>query len=128
MLGTLHLPDFFKIVESIENCESKEDTMKVLKKLFKFFDENGDGKLSKAEAKIGFERMDLWKGEMDEVFEELKDDQGKVSIKGEMTCVGLKLHVHIVYTTLNVLPLLLDLMKHMEEDIDSDSSDSSDSD
>ena len=50
MLGTLHLPDFFKIMENIENCESKEDTMKVLKKLFKFFDENGDGKLSKTEA------------------------------------------------------------------------------
>ena len=65
MLGTLHLPDFFKIMENIENCESKEDTMKVLKNLFKFFDENGDGKLSKAEAKIGFERMDLWKGHMD---------------------------------------------------------------
>ena len=86
MLGTLHLPDFFKIVESIENCESKEDTMKVLKNLFKFFDENGDGKLSKAEAKIGFERMDAWKGTMDEVFEELKDDQGRVSIEGEMIC------------------------------------------
>jgi len=98
--------DFFKIVENIENCESKEDTMKVLKNLFKFFDENGDGKLSKAEAKIGFERMDLWKGKMDEVFEELKDDEGKVSIK--------------------------DLMNHMDESIDSDNSscdsDSSDSD
>ena len=85
MLGTLYLPDFFNIVESMENCDSKEDTMKVLKKLFKFFDEEGDGKLSKAEAKIGFERMDLWKGKMDEVFEELKDDEGKVSIKGVMT-------------------------------------------
>ena len=124
MLGTLYFPDYFKILESLEKSESKKDTLKAMKKLFKFFDESGDGKLSKAEAKIGFERMDLWKGKMDEVFEELKDDQGKVSIKGEMTCVGLKLHVHIVYTTLNVLPLLLDLMKHMEEDIDSDSSDS----
>ena len=117
MLGTLNLPDFFKIVENIENCESKEDTMKVLKKLFKFFDENGDGKLSKAEAKIGFERMDLWKGKMDEVFEELKDDQGKVSIKGEMTCWS----DHTCIQPFNLLPLLLDLMKHIEEDMDSDS-------
>ena len=86
MLGTLYLPGFFKIMESMEKSESKKDTLKAMKKLFKFFDESGDGKLSKAEAKIGFERMDLWKGHMDEVFEELKDDKGQVSIKGEMTC------------------------------------------
>ena len=86
MLGTLYLPGFFKIMESMEKSESKKDTLKAMKKLFKFFDESGDGKLSKAEAKTGFERMDLWKGKMDEVFEELKDDQGRVSIEGEMIC------------------------------------------
>ena len=99
-----------------------------MKKLFKFFDESGDGKLSKAEAKIGFERMDLWKGKMDEVFEELKDDEGKVSIKGEMT--GWSENTCI--KPFNLLPFLLDLMNHMDESIDSDNSscdsDSSDSD
>jgi len=86
--------DFLKIMKSLENCESKKDTLKVVKKLFKFFDENGDGKLSKAEAKAGFGRMDAWKGEMEDVFEELKDDKGEVSIK--------------------------DLMKHMKEEISED--------
>merc|ERR1712004_765069 len=86
--------DFLKIMESLENCESKKDKLKVAKKLFKFVDENGDGKLSKAEAKAGFGRMDAWKGEMEDVFEELKDDKGEVSIK--------------------------DLMKHMKEEISED--------
>ena len=74
-------------MESLGNCESKKDKLKVVKKLFKFVDENGDGKLSKAEAKAGFGRMDAWKGEMEDVFEELKDDKGEVSIKGEMNCL-----------------------------------------
>ena len=86
MLSTLYFPEFFQIVEGFKTCESKEDSLKVFKKLCKFSDENGDGKLSEAEAKIGFERMNIWEGQMEKVFEELKDDQEKVSIEGEMTC------------------------------------------
>ena len=43
MLGNLYLPGFFKIMESMEKSESKKDTLKAMKKLFKFFDESGDG-------------------------------------------------------------------------------------
>ena len=71
-------------MKSLENCESKKDTLKVVKKLFKFFDENGDGKLSKAEAKTGFSSLGCWEGDIENVFEELKDDDGKVSIEGEI--------------------------------------------
>ena len=83
---TLYFPDFFQIVEDFGACESKEDKLKGFEKLFKFFDENGDGKLSEAEAKLGFKKLGMWKDDMDKVFEELKDDEGKVSIEGEMTC------------------------------------------
>ena len=90
MLSTLYFPDFFKLLEGLEKSESKEQALKATENLFKFFDENGDGKLSKAEAKVGFERLSKnvlsrpWKGDMEKVFDELKDDQGKVSIEGEM--------------------------------------------
>ena len=67
-----------------DTAESNKDLLKVLNKLFNFFDENGDGKLSRVEAKVGFERVEMWEGGMDKVFNELKDDEGKVSIKGEM--------------------------------------------
>ena len=67
-----------------DTAESNKDMLKVLNKLFNFFDENGDGKLSRVEAKVGFERLDAWEGDMDKVFDGLKDDEGKVSIKGEM--------------------------------------------
>ena len=73
-------------MEGFETCESNEEALEIREKVFKFFDENGDGKLSEAEAKIGFEKLDMWKDDMDKVFEELKDDEGKVSIEGEMTC------------------------------------------
>ena len=82
----MYFPDFFKLLEGLEKSESKEQALKATENLFKFFDENGDGKLSEAEAKIGFEKLDMWKDDMDKVFEELKDDEGKVSIEGEMTC------------------------------------------
>ena len=82
-------------MKSLENCESKKDALKVSKKLFKFVDENGDGKLSKAEAKAGFGRMDAWKGDMEDVFEELKDDKGEVSIKGEMNCLYESMKIQI---------------------------------
>ena len=54
-------------------------------KLLKFCDENGDGKLSEAEAKAGFGVFDSWKS-ICETFEKLKDDQGEVSIEGELIC------------------------------------------
>ena len=75
--------EFLQILESFENADKKLDK-ELLNKLFNFFDENGDGKLSRVEAKVGCERFDMWKGGIDEIFEELKDDEGKVSIKGEM--------------------------------------------
>merc|ERR1712241_140163 len=82
--------DFFKLLEGLEKSESKGQALKATENLFKFFDENGDGKLSKAEAKVGFERLSKnvpsrpWKGDMEKVFDELKDDQGKVSIEDLM--------------------------------------------
>ena len=64
---------------------SEENRFEALEKLFKFFDKNGDGKLSKVEASLGFSRIGRWEGKMENVFEELKGDDGKVSIEGDMT-------------------------------------------
>ena len=82
--NTGHFTEFFQILEIVET--SKENPVEALEKLFKFFDKNGDGKLSKAEASLGFSRIGRWEGKMENVFEELKGDDGKVSIEGEMTC------------------------------------------
>ena len=82
----LFFPDYFQILQNIATGESKEDKFKEFEKLCKLFDKNKDGKLSEAEAKVGFEKMKMWEGKMDGVFEELKDDQGRVSIEGEMIC------------------------------------------
>ena len=82
----LYFPDYFQILQNIQTGESKEDKFKEFEKLCKLFDKNKDGKLSEAEAKVGFEKMKMWEGKMDGVFEELKDDQGRVSIEGEMIC------------------------------------------
>ena len=62
-------------MEGFETCESNEEALEIREKVFKFFDENGDGKLSKAEAKVGFERLSKnvlsrpWKGDMEKVFD-----------------------------------------------------------
>ena len=66
--------------------KSTEAQINWFNKLLKFCDENGDGKLSEAEAKAGFGAFDLWKETMGKVFEKLKDDQGEVSIEGELIC------------------------------------------
>ena len=47
-------------MESFDNAESNDDELKMMNKLFNFFDENGDGKLSRVEAKVGFERVEMW--------------------------------------------------------------------
>ena len=119
MLSTLYFPDFFKLLEGLEKSESKGQALKATENLFKFFDENGDGKLSKAEAKVGFERLSKnvlsrpWKGDMEKVFDELKDDQGKVSIEGEMEYwYEMKWNAY----NLKLITFLLDLMKHAEKD------------
>ena len=83
--NTGHFPEFFQLLENVETS-SEENRFEALEKLFKFFDKNGDGKLSKVEASLGFSRIGRWEGTMENVFEELKDDDGKVSIEGEMTC------------------------------------------
>ena len=83
--NTGHFPEFFQLLENVETS-SEENRFEALEKLLKFFDKNGDGKLSKAEASLGFSRIGRWEGKMENVFEELKDDDGKVSIEGEMTC------------------------------------------
>ena len=80
--NTFYFPDFFHIMEFLET--SKENPVEALEKLFKFFDKNGDGKLSKVEAKTGFSSLGCWEGDIENVFEELKDDDGKVSIEGEI--------------------------------------------
>ena len=76
--------EFVKLLEEL--TESKEDKEnQAFRKLLNFFDENGDGKLSKPEAKIGFGRIDAWDDEMEEVFDAMKDGDGKVSIEGEQS-------------------------------------------
>ena len=69
------------------DTEGKEEEIDWLKKFFEFIDENGTGKLSKVVAKAGIETtVHLeWEDDMgDDDFEILKDDQGEVSIDGEM--------------------------------------------
>ena len=80
----LHFPDAAKLMKS--SPKSTEAQINWFNKLLKFCDENGDGKLSEAEAKAGFGAFDLWKETMGKVFEKLKDDQGEVSIEGELIC------------------------------------------
>ena len=77
--------DFVKILEEFDEIENDDQENQALRKLFNFFDENGDGKLSKTEAKIGIRRRDgrAWDSDDDEMFDKLKDEQGKVSIEGE---------------------------------------------
>ena len=82
-INTGHFPEFFQLLENVETS-SEENRFEALEKLFKFFDKNGDGKLSKVEASLGFSRIGRWEGKMENVFEELKGDNGKVSIEGEM--------------------------------------------
>merc|ERR1711936_925090 len=75
--------EFFQLLENVETS-SEENRIEALEKLFKFFDKNGDGKLSKAEASLGFSRIGRWEGNMENVFEVLKGDDGKVSIEDLM--------------------------------------------
>ena len=79
----LHFPDAAKLMKS--SPKSTEAQINWFNKLLTFCDENGDGKLSEAEAKAGFGAFDLWKS-INETFEKLKDDQGEVSIEGELIC------------------------------------------
>ena len=79
----LHFPDAAKLMKCPKSTEAQ---INWFNKLLKFCDENGDGKLSEAEAKAGFGAFDLWKETMGKVFEKLKDDQGEVSNEGELIC------------------------------------------
>merc|ERR1712140_109412 len=82
--------EFIAIIGTFADADGKVPTKEVveffqlLEKLLKFFDKNGDGKLSKAEASLGFSLIGRWEGKMENVFEELKDDDGKVSIEDLM--------------------------------------------
>ena len=89
---------------------SEENRFEALEKLFKFFDKNGDGKLSKVEASLGFSRIGRWEGKMENVFEELKGDDGKVSIEGDMTCFYEWIKMH----NSTILSFLLDLMNRFK--------------
>merc|ERR1712140_10435 len=80
---TKEVMEFFQLLENVETS-SEENRFEALEKLFKFFDKNGDGKLSKVEASLGFSRIGRWEGKMENVFEELKGDDGKVSIEDLM--------------------------------------------
>ena len=78
---------FDEIAVGLAEEESQEERQ-AIRNLFYFFDENGDGKLSKTEAKIGFGRCEYeWDDEMEELFESVKDSDGKVSIEGELLVI-----------------------------------------
>ena len=84
---TLLFLDFVQLYKDLLDTDSTEDEIDWLKKFFEFIDENGTGKLSKVVAKAGIETtVHLeWEDDMgDDDFEILKDDQGEVSIDGEM--------------------------------------------
>ena len=81
--------EFVKLMDELEETEEEsQEERQAIRNLFYFFDENGDGKLSKTEAKIGFGRCEYeWDDEMEELFESVKDSDGKVSIKGELLVI-----------------------------------------
>ena len=85
MCTTSQIPDYVQIAEIMK---TSTDMVEGLGKLFKFFDENGDGKLSKVEAQNGFEMIGKWEGAMKDDFEAMAGEDGKVPIEGEM-----KLHI-----------------------------------
>merc|ERR1712062_576855 len=64
-----------------EFMKTSTDMVEGLGKLFKFFDENGDGKLSKVEAQNGFEMIGKWEGAMKDDFEAMAGEDGKVPIE-----------------------------------------------
>ena len=66
MCTTSQIPDYVQIAEIMK---TSTDMVEGLGKLFKFFDENGDGKLSKIEAQNGFEMIGKWEGAMKDDFE-----------------------------------------------------------
>merc|ERR1711894_306103 len=80
---TKEVVEFFQLLENVETS-SEENRFEAIEKLLKFFDKNGDGKLSKVEASLGFSRIGRWEGKMENVFEKLKGDDGKVSIEDLM--------------------------------------------
>ena len=110
--NTGHFPEFFQLLENVETS-SEENRFEALEKLFKFFDKNGDGKLSKVEASLGFSRIGRWEGKMENVFEELKGDDGKVSIEGEITCFYECIKMH----NFTILSFFIRLDEHPQEQL-----------
>ena len=80
MCTTSQIPDYVQIAEIMK---TSTNMVEGLGKLFKFFDENGDGKLSKVEAQNGFEMIGKWEGAIKDDFEAMAGEDGKVPIEGE---------------------------------------------
>ena len=72
---------FFSFMEDFSTSDDPEQGKKVMLRFLRFIDDNGDGSLSRTEAKNGFEKMKMWQ-DIKEIFDDLENDQGKVLIKG----------------------------------------------
>ena len=72
---------FFSFMEDFSTCDDPEQGKKVMLRFLRFIDDNGDGSLSRTEAQNGFEKMKMWQ-DIKEIFDDLENDKGKVSIKG----------------------------------------------
>ena len=70
--------EYFKIMEEFASG-GPEEGKKVMLKFLHFIDDNGDGRISRYEAKKGFEKMKIWP-DMKPIFEGIACDEGKVSI------------------------------------------------
>ena len=74
--------EFFIMLEEVEDAAETGANKRMLTKLYNFIDENGDGKLSDKEVKIGLKRFNLWDDVTKEIFNSLKGQDGKVKVKG----------------------------------------------
>ena len=71
--------EYFKIMEEFASG-GPEEGKKVMLKFLHFIDDNGDGRISRCEAKKGFEKMQIWP-DVKPIFYVLACEKGKVSIK-----------------------------------------------
>ena len=106
MCTTSQIPDYVQIAEIMK---TSTDMVEGLGKLFKFFDENGDGKLSKVEAQNGFEMIGKWEGAMKDDFEAMAGEDGKVPIEGETK-------LHTLYKILH--PAIISCFFRIDEQIE----------
>ena len=82
MEGKVHIDKvvkYLQIMDEFASAAGPEEEKKVMLNFLHFIDDNGDGRISRYEAKKGFEKMKIWP-DVKPIFEGLACDEGKVSI------------------------------------------------